>query len=40
MTLRRALLVAAVVGALLFVFTAYLRPDVTMTLANQLWSCF
>jgi uncharacterized MnhB-related membrane protein len=25
---------------LLLVFAAYLRPDVAMTLANQLWSCF
>jgi uncharacterized MnhB-related membrane protein len=30
--------VAAIVLAL--VFAAYLRPDVAMTLANQLWSCF
>ena len=40
MTLLRALLVLAAVGALLLVFAAYLRPDVTMPLANQLWSCF
>jgi len=26
--------------ALLLVFAAYLRPDVVVTLANQLWSCF
>ena len=25
---------------LLLVFTAYLRPEVAMTLATQLWSCF
>ena len=31
---------AAAVGVLLLVFSAYLRPDVAMTLANQLWSCF
>jgi hypothetical protein len=29
---------AAVV--LLLVFAAYLRPDVAVTLANQLWNCF
>jgi hypothetical protein len=29
---------AAVV--LLLVFAAYLRPDLAVTLANQLWSCF
>ena len=40
MTLLRALLVLAAVGALLIVFAAYLRPDVAVTLANQLWSCF
>jgi hypothetical protein len=25
---------------LLLVFAAYLRPDVAVTLANQLWNCF
>ena len=40
MTLRRVLLGSAAVGALLLVFAAYLRPDVAVTLANQLWSCF
>ncbi len=40
MKLRHALLGAAAVAALLLVFTAYLRPDVTVTLANQLWNCF
>ena len=29
---------AAVV--LLLVFAAYLRPDLAVTLANQLWNCF
>jgi hypothetical protein len=29
---------AAVV--LMLVFAAYLRPDLAMTLANQLWNCF
>jgi hypothetical protein len=26
--------------ALLAVFASYLRPDLVMTLANQLWNCF
>ena len=26
--------------ALLLVFASYLRPDLAMTLANQLWNCF
>ena len=26
--------------ALAAVFCAYLRPDVMVTLANQLWNCF
>ncbi|HEV7915326.1 MAG TPA: hypothetical protein VGP22_16295 [Albitalea sp.] len=30
--------VAAVV--LVSVFAAYLRPDLAVTLANQLWNCF
>ena len=30
----------ALVGALALVFAAYLRPDVAVTLANQLWNCF
>jgi hypothetical protein len=29
---------AAIVLAL--VFAAYLRPDLAVTLANQLWNCF
>ena len=40
MKMRRALLLAASTGALLLVFAAYLRPDLAMTLANQLWNCF
>ena len=40
MKLRRVLVWAASAGVLLLVFAAYLRPDVAMTLANQLWSCF
>ena len=31
---------ACVTGVLLAVFAAYLRPDVAVTLANQLWNCF
>lgn len=27
-------------AALLAVFLAYLRPDMAVTLANQLWACF
>ncbi len=40
MKLRRTLAWAVSAAALLLVFTAYLRPEVVMTLANQLWSCF
>jgi hypothetical protein len=40
MRLRRALLWLAAAAALAVVFAAYLRPDVVVTLANQLWSCF
>jgi hypothetical protein len=40
MTLRRALAYSVAVAALLLVFAAYLRPDLVMTLANQLWACF
>ena len=38
--LRRMLIGVAVGGVLLSVFAAYLRPDVTMMLATQLWNCF
>ena len=40
MKLRRALAWAAAGVALLLVFAAYLKPDLMMTLANQLWACF
>ena len=48
MTLRRAAargaliatLLAALLAVLLAVFVAYLRPDMAMTLATQLWNCF
>lgn len=31
---------AAAAAVLLLVFMAYLRPDLALTLADQLWSCF
>jgi hypothetical protein len=31
---------AAAAVVLLLVFAAYLRPDLAVTLANQLWACF
>ncbi|MFO1333573.1 MAG: hypothetical protein U1E80_00625 [Piscinibacter sp.] len=37
---RRIAAWAAVAAALLLVFAAYLKPDLMMTLANQLWACF
>ena len=40
MTLRRAAGWIGASVALLLVFAAYLRPDVVLTLAQQLWSCF
>ncbi len=40
MKLRRSVAWAAVAAVLLTVFAAYLRPDLAMTLANQLWNCF
>ena len=40
MKLRRAMLWSAAAVALLAVFLSYLRPDVVMTLATQLWACF
>ena len=40
MKLRRVLVGSVALGALLLVFAAYLRPEIAMTLANQLWSCF
>jgi hypothetical protein len=37
----RALAIAVLAAiALVGTFTAYLRPDMAFTLANQLWSCF
>ena len=40
MKLGRAAVWLGVGAVLLAVFAAYLRPDVMVTLANQLWSCF
>ena len=40
MKLRHALVWGGAGAALLLVFLAYLRPDVVVTLANQLWNCF
>jgi hypothetical protein len=37
---RRIAIWAAASGLLVLVFLAYLRPDVAMTLAQQLWACF
>jgi len=40
MKLRRAAGWTAAGVALGLVFAAYLRPELAMTLANQLWACF
>ena len=37
---RRIALWAGALLALLAVFSFYLRPDLAVTLANQLWNCF
>ena len=31
---------SAATAVLLLVFAAYLRPDLAVTLANQIWNCF
>ena len=36
----RVLAWTAAISALLIVFAAYLRPDMALTLATQLWNCF
>ncbi len=38
--MRRALAWAAAGLVLLLVFASYFRPDLAVTLANQLWACF
>jgi len=40
MKLRRTLVWAAVGAVLIVVFAAYLRPELALTLATQLWNCF
>jgi hypothetical protein len=40
MKTRRAIGWAAGTLVLALVFAAYLRPDMAMTLATQLWNCF
>jgi len=40
MKLRRSLVWTAAAVALGAVFMAYLRPDLVVTLANQIWNCF
>lgn len=40
MKLWRGVAWAAAGALLLLVFAAYLKPDLAMTLANQLWACF
>ena len=40
MKLRRAAAWTAAGVTLGLVFAAYLRPELAMTLANQLWACF
>lgn len=40
MNLQRAAIWACIGAALTLVFWAYLRPDVVMVLAQQIWSCF
>ena len=40
MKLGRTLAWCAVGVVLVLVFAAYLRPDLALTLANQLWACF
>jgi len=38
--MRRAVTWAALAAALGAVFAAYLKPDMALTLAQQLWACF
>jgi hypothetical protein len=40
MKLRHSLAWAGAAVALVLVFMAYLKPDVAMALATQLWNCF
>jgi hypothetical protein len=38
--LRRSLLWLAAGIVLALVFVAYLRPDMALAVANQIWACF
>jgi hypothetical protein len=40
MSPRRAIGWACAAAVLAATFAAYLRPDMAVTLANQLWNCF
>lgn len=40
MTPLRLFAWAGAIVTLLAVFASYLRPDLALTLANQLWNCF
>ena len=40
MNARRLAAWAALVAVLLAVFALYLRPDMVMSVATQLWNCF
>ena len=40
MKMRRAAAWTAVALVLAATFAAYLRPDVAVTLAQQIWNCF
>ena len=40
MKLRRTLAWTAIGASLVAVFAAYLRPELALTLATQLWNCF
>ena len=37
---KRVVFRLAAAAVLALVFASYLQPDLVMTLANQLWSCF
>jgi hypothetical protein len=37
---RRLALWLGALALLLVVFALYMRPDMAVTLANQIWSCF
>ena len=38
--MKRALGWTAIAAALAAVFAAYLRPDMALALATQIWNCF